>query len=212
MKIYTRAGDKGDTGLIGNRRVPKSHPRVVAYGDVDELCALLGVVRAAASDQALDALLHDVQRELFAIGAQLADPRAAIGSKRAKAALNYLTALGVDGQRLRVLSFGEERPAGSEDSANRGIAMGGDWWHPASYFRKADAPAPSQISRFWMVRVEGAGPPMVRHYSRESAITEAERLAKVAQKPAVVLESVAVIEPIVTVETVERVPGEPAPF
>jgi cob(I)alamin adenosyltransferase len=87
VKIYTRTGDKGDTGLIGARRVPKSHPRVVAYGDVDELCALIGVVRAATSDPALDALLHDVQRELFAIGAQLADPRAAIGSKRAKAAV-----------------------------------------------------------------------------------------------------------------------------
>jgi cob(I)alamin adenosyltransferase len=87
VKIYTRTGDKGDTGLIGSRRVPKSHPRVAAYGDVDELCALIGVVRAAAGDQALDALLHDVQRQLFAVGAQLADPRAAIGSKRAKAAV-----------------------------------------------------------------------------------------------------------------------------
>ena len=87
MKIYTRTGDKGETGLIGGRRVPKHHRRVVAYGDVDELCALLGVVRAGSSDERLNGLLHDTQRDLFAIGAQLADPAAAIGTKRVKAAV-----------------------------------------------------------------------------------------------------------------------------
>jgi cob(I)alamin adenosyltransferase len=87
VKIYTRTGDKGETALIGGRRVPKHHRRVAAYGDVDELCALLGVVRAHSPGERLDALLHELQRELFAIGAQLADPAAAIGAKRAKAAV-----------------------------------------------------------------------------------------------------------------------------
>jgi cob(I)alamin adenosyltransferase len=87
VKIYTRTGDKGETGLIGGRRVPKHNRRVAAYGDVDELCALLGVVRAHSAGERLDALLHELQRELFAIGAQLADPAAAIGAKRAKAAI-----------------------------------------------------------------------------------------------------------------------------
>lgn len=86
-RIYTRTGDKGDTGLIGGRRVSKDHPRVAAYGDVDELNALLGLVRGRSRDTPLDALLHELQRDLFAIGALLADPTAAIGSKRAKAAL-----------------------------------------------------------------------------------------------------------------------------
>jgi cob(I)alamin adenosyltransferase len=86
-RIYTRTGDKGRTGLIGGRRVSKDHPRVAAYGDVDELNALLGLARAGSRDAPLDSLLHGVQRDLFAIGAQLADPTSAIGSKRAKAAI-----------------------------------------------------------------------------------------------------------------------------
>ena len=87
MKIYTRTGDKGTTSLLGGRRVPKHHRRVAAYGDVDELCAMLGVARAHAGDDGLARLLHELQRDLFAIGAQLADPTAAIGSKRPKAAV-----------------------------------------------------------------------------------------------------------------------------
>jgi len=66
--------------------VRKDDPRVAAYGDVDELNAVLGVVLAHSSDTALNRLLLRVQRDLFALGAQLADPRARIGVKRAKAA------------------------------------------------------------------------------------------------------------------------------
>lgn len=74
MKIYTRTGDEGDTGLFGGGRVPKDHVRVSAYGDVDELNALLGVVRAGGSGAAYDALLEQVQRDLFSIGGLLATP------------------------------------------------------------------------------------------------------------------------------------------
>jgi cob(I)alamin adenosyltransferase len=76
MKIYTKTGDTGDTGLFGGGRVPKSHPRVEAYGDVDELNATIGVARATGSppDQQIDALLVRVQQDLFAIGALLATP------------------------------------------------------------------------------------------------------------------------------------------
>jgi cob(I)alamin adenosyltransferase len=76
MKIYTKTGDTGDTGLFGGGRVPKSHPRVEAYGDVDELNATIGVARAAGSppDPQIDALLVHVQQDLFAIGALLATP------------------------------------------------------------------------------------------------------------------------------------------
>jgi cob(I)alamin adenosyltransferase len=74
MKIYTKTGDAGDTGLFGGGRVPKSHPRVEAYGDVDELNATIGVVRATGSDDEIDALLLRVQQDLFAIGALLATP------------------------------------------------------------------------------------------------------------------------------------------
>lgn len=76
MKIYTKTGDTGDTGLFGGGRVPKSHPRVEAYGDVDELNATIGVARATGSppDPQIDALLVRVQQDLFAIGALLATP------------------------------------------------------------------------------------------------------------------------------------------
>jgi len=66
--------------------VRKDDPRVAAYGDVDELNALLGVVLAYSADKPLNRLLQRVQRDLFALGAQLADPRARIGTRKAKAA------------------------------------------------------------------------------------------------------------------------------
>jgi len=74
MKIYTRTGDEGDTGLFGGGRVPKDHPRVIAYGDVDELGSVLGVVRATQPVHFFDDLLETVQRDLFAIGGHLATP------------------------------------------------------------------------------------------------------------------------------------------
>ena len=74
MKIYTKTGDKGDTGLFGGGRVAKNHPRVEAYGDVDELNAVLGLVRAVEQMPRIDEVLVPVQRDLFAIGALLATP------------------------------------------------------------------------------------------------------------------------------------------
>ena len=84
MKIYTKTGDNGTTGLLGGTRVPKDHLRVAAYGDVDELNALLGLVKAEA-DGSLARLLGQIQRDLFALGAQLADPTARVASRKAKA-------------------------------------------------------------------------------------------------------------------------------
>jgi cob(I)alamin adenosyltransferase len=74
MKIYTRTGDRGDTGLFGGGRVSKADPRVAAYGDVDELNATLGLVRAAPPETLFDPELEAVQRDLFAIGGHLATP------------------------------------------------------------------------------------------------------------------------------------------
>ncbi len=83
MKIYTKTGDAGDTGLFGGPRVPKDDARVEAYGEIDELNALLGLVRASGADRDLDALLGEVQERLFTMGAELATPPGA----RARAAL-----------------------------------------------------------------------------------------------------------------------------
>jgi cob(I)alamin adenosyltransferase len=74
VKIYTKTGDAGDTGLFGGGRVAKDDPRVEAYGDVDELNAFLGVARAVELMPRIDEVLVPLQRDLFAIGALLATP------------------------------------------------------------------------------------------------------------------------------------------
>ena len=74
MKIYTKTGDKGDTGLFGGGRVPKNHPRVEAYGDIDELNAILGMARSVEMMPRIDEVLVPVQRDLFSLGALLATP------------------------------------------------------------------------------------------------------------------------------------------
>jgi cob(I)alamin adenosyltransferase len=74
MKIYTKTGDAGSTGLFGGGRVPKDDPRVEAYGSVDELNAFIGLARAAEPMPRIDEVLVPVQRDLFAIGALLATP------------------------------------------------------------------------------------------------------------------------------------------
>src|SRR5262249_10005133 len=74
MKIYTKTGDAGDTGLFGGGRVARNHPRVEAYGDVDELNAVLGLVRSTDPMPRVDDIILPIQRDLFAIGALLATP------------------------------------------------------------------------------------------------------------------------------------------
>ncbi|MEP7326970.1 MAG: cob(I)yrinic acid a,c-diamide adenosyltransferase [Gemmatimonadota bacterium] len=74
MKIYTKTGDGGETGLFGGGRVPKDHLRVAAYGDVDELNSFLGLVRATPPAHDFDPLLESIQRDLFSIGGHLATP------------------------------------------------------------------------------------------------------------------------------------------
>jgi len=87
VKIYTKTGDSGDTGLFAGTRVPKSDPRVAAYGDVDELNAWLGLVRVDVPDDRLSGMLEAIQRDLFAIGARLADPAKRIAQRVTKAAV-----------------------------------------------------------------------------------------------------------------------------
>jgi cob(I)alamin adenosyltransferase len=81
MKIYTRTGDKGDTSLFGGQRVPKDALRIEAYGTVDELNSVLGIVRADSVDPEIDRILEEIQNELFELGADLATPRSVERSK-----------------------------------------------------------------------------------------------------------------------------------
>jgi cob(I)alamin adenosyltransferase len=74
MKIYTKTGDDGTTSLFSGGRVSKTHLRVEAYGTIDELNSILGVVRAHQPSQKTDAWLAQIQRQLFNLGADLATP------------------------------------------------------------------------------------------------------------------------------------------
>jgi len=80
-KVYTRHGDKGETHLVGGKRVPKDDPRIESYGTIDELNSVLGIVRAcndaspaSPAKTRLDQILRQVQNELFDLGSELATP------------------------------------------------------------------------------------------------------------------------------------------
>ncbi len=74
MKIYTRTGDGGETSLLSGGRVGKDHFLVEAYGTVDELCSVLGVLRSEPLPEGVGDHLVEIQNQLFAIGSALADP------------------------------------------------------------------------------------------------------------------------------------------
>ena len=88
VKIYTRTGDTGDTSLFDGSRVRKSDPRVTAYGEVDELNAWLGLARATGLDTDIAEMVVQIQRDLFALGARLADPAHRIAERVTKAAVS----------------------------------------------------------------------------------------------------------------------------
>ncbi len=74
MKIYTKTGDDGNTGLQGNYRISKSHPRIIAYGTVDEANAALGIVLTNSLDEDVSKILTEIQNDLFLVGADLSNP------------------------------------------------------------------------------------------------------------------------------------------
>lgn len=85
MKIYTKTGDGGETSLFDKTRLSKADARVEAYGEVDELNACLGAARATRLDADLTGVIEQIQCELFAVGARLADPSAKIAARVEKA-------------------------------------------------------------------------------------------------------------------------------
>ena len=85
MRIYTKTGDAGETGLVGGSWVAKDHVRVEAYGDVDELNAAIGYARTLGEDRELDELLFFMQSALFELGAELATPS---GGKQRSSGVN----------------------------------------------------------------------------------------------------------------------------
>lgn len=74
MKIYTKTGDTGETALFGGERVPKDALRIEAYGSVDELNCVVGVIRSLKPHKSIDTILKKIQHQLFELGADLATP------------------------------------------------------------------------------------------------------------------------------------------
>ncbi len=79
MKIYTKQGDEGETGLVGGSRIDKDDARIEAYGTVDELCATVGVARSSRLSAPIESELAEIQRDLFTLGAELASPNVDVG-------------------------------------------------------------------------------------------------------------------------------------
>jgi cob(I)alamin adenosyltransferase len=106
-RIYTKTGDRGETSLGDGTRVAKDHPRVAAYGDVDELNAVLGLLLAARADLPEAGLLRGIQNDLFDVGADLCRPQPADEQP---------------GQRLRVQERQAQRLEAAIDRLNAGLA------------------------------------------------------------------------------------------
>ncbi len=87
MKIYTRTGDAGETALFDGTRVSKADARVDAYGEIDELNAALGLARAGGVDEIVNGHIVQIQRDLHAVGARLADPQHRIAERVEKASV-----------------------------------------------------------------------------------------------------------------------------
>lgn len=93
MKIYTKTGDKGETGLFGGDRVAKDAPRIEAYGTVDELNSLVGVIRALRPNRKIDRVLEKIQSDLFVLGADLATRETTKRSLIPRISLSQITSL-----------------------------------------------------------------------------------------------------------------------
>ena len=98
MKLYTRTGDAGETSLFDNSRVSKADARIDAYGEVDELGAWIGLVLASHADPEVSRTLAQIQRDLFAVGAQLADPAKKIAGRVIKAFLTDADVARLEGE------------------------------------------------------------------------------------------------------------------
>ena len=118
MKIYTKTGDTGETGLFGGGRVGKDHPRVEAYGDVDELNATLGLVRALEPMPRIDEIIVPIQRDLFSIGALLATP----DREKMRASLDKAR---IDNSRIRELESAIDQCESELDPLRSFIVPGG---------------------------------------------------------------------------------------
>jgi len=126
MKIYTKTGDAGETGLFGGARVSKASLRVASYGEVDELNSTVGWARVAVSDPAIDALLNQIQNDLFEVGAELGST----AERKQKSAMPLIEEAQVEALERAIDKYEEGPPAltsfvlpgGSEGAARFHVA------------------------------------------------------------------------------------------
>lgn len=137
VKIYTKTGDYGETGLFDGTRVSKHSPRVEAYGDVDELNALLGIALAfIREDDEIASCLLAIQRDLFVVGAHLADPTARVEAKRGEKA--SLTADKVTQLETWIDQFEEKLPPLRQFILPGGSKGGATLHHARTVCRRAE--------------------------------------------------------------------------
>ncbi len=175
MKLYTRGGDGGDTALFGGRRVKKSAPRVEAYGEVDELNSILGVVRAGIGEADLDEQLSLLQSELFDLGGVLATPEPEAREK--------LPGIG-DGDVERLERWIDGLEAGLEPLRNfvlpGGAPAAAQLHHARTVCRRAerrvvalgeDEPVPAELLRY-LNRLSDLLFAMAREVNRRAGVAE----------------------------------------
>jgi cob(I)alamin adenosyltransferase len=146
MKIYTKTGDAGETGLWGGQRVPKDSARVQAYGTVDECNAAIGVARASGMEAGLDAILARIQDQLFVVGADLATPGAAaniprVGSEEIAFLERSIDALEEQLEPLKQFILPGGTPAAAQLHLARTICRRAERWVVAL---SREAPAPNE--------------------------------------------------------------------
>jgi len=158
-RIYTKTGDDGTTGLIGGVRVSKDSPRIEAYGTVDELNTILGIVRSYSLPDHLDKIIGRVQDELFTVGAELA---LAPGENRAERGI-----LPLNEESVRALEDDIDKCQGDLKPLSRFILPGGAPAAAVLHFARAVARRAERCS-VRLARLEKVDPIIIRYLNRLS--------------------------------------------
>src|SRR5947207_4827327 len=149
MKIYTKTGDGGTTGLFGGARVNKDDPRVEAYGTVDELNAVIGLAQSGSPPEELGAALTKVQGDLFVVGAELAT----VSGKEDKLPMRLVDAADVRGLEEAIDRAEAELPALANFILPGGAPVAAALHHARTVCRRAER-ATLAASRVTAVRPE----------------------------------------------------------
>ena len=155
MKIYTRTGDDGTTGLLGKARVPKHDARVEAYGSVDELNAVLGLAQAQDSARLFGELLSRIQTQLFQVGAELATTDAEMLSRLTRVSSEDVAAIEREIDRLEA-----ELPPLSNFVLPGGTLLAATLHHARTVCRRAERRLTALAAR------DSVNPTLVKHLNR----------------------------------------------